>query len=205
MSITKHSTPVWSPSPYLHLWQTTIPRPPQSLYLSSFLLWHLRIIARQIAYSVDKLWTLLRGPFLGIPSRLANSLFRHPHDFVRPERNPWSNEIVCVPQEQIHFHLLNGIPFGCRLDFPLQGEASLITVNRPKTFPGPIFIIAIIALFLGSCTTGLTPTTSKAICSGWKPITYSSSKDRAVTVSQIKAHNLFGIRRGCWNAGGKNK
>jgi hypothetical protein len=59
------------------------------------------------------------------------------------------------------------------------------------------------AMLLAGCATALTPTTSAAICSGWKPITYSGKLDRPVTVAQIKAHNLFGIRRKCWTAGGK--
>lgn len=204
MSETKHSTPVLSPSPYLHRQQTTIPRPPQSSYRSSLALWHLRIMARQMAYSLERLWTLLRAPFLGMPSLAALSLFRHPQDFVFPDRNPCSNEIVSAPQEQRHSHLLKGWPFGWRFVLVRQGLADLITVSRSKISPGAtFFILGIIALINVSCATDLTPTTSKAICSGWKPITYSSKLDRPVTVAQIKSHNLFGIRRHCWTVGGK--
>jgi hypothetical protein len=61
------------------------------------------------------------------------------------------------------------------------------------------------ATLLAACETGTTATSSSAICSGWKPITYSGKSDTPATVSQIRAHNLFGIRRGCWSMGAGTK
>jgi hypothetical protein len=61
------------------------------------------------------------------------------------------------------------------------------------------------AMLLAACATGTTATSNAAICSGWKPITYSTKKDAPETVAQIRAHNLFGIRRGCWSTGAATK
>ena len=60
---------------------------------------------------------------------------------------------------------------------------------------------------LAACATGTTATSKSAICAGWRAIEYSTKKDTAPTVTQIRAHNLFGIRQGCWKQGhltGKN-
>ena len=56
-------------------------------------------------------------------------------------------------------------------------------------------------MLLAGCATGTTAISPAAICSGWKPITYSVKHDSPATVKEIRAHNLFGIRRGCWKTG----
>jgi hypothetical protein len=56
-------------------------------------------------------------------------------------------------------------------------------------------------MLLAGCLTDTTAISNAAICSGWKPISYSSKKDTPQTIQQAKAHNLFGIRRGCWKKG----
>ena len=77
--------------------------------------------------------------------------------------------------------------------------------NRPpkrKLLPvGSLLVLLLSAMLLASCATATTATSNAAICSGWKPLTYSTKTDTPATVAQIRAHNLFGIRRGCWKAG----
>ena len=77
--------------------------------------------------------------------------------------------------------------------------------NRPPKSKllkaGSVTALLLSAIVLAGCATATTATSSAAICSGWKPISYSTKKDTPETVAQIRAHNLFGIRRGCWKAG----
>lgn len=63
-----------------------------------------------------------------------------------------------------------------------------------------LIVPLLIVIPLVGCATPLTPITSEAICSGWKPIKYSTKADHpsATLRAQIIAHNLFGIRRKCW-------
>ena len=59
---------------------------------------------------------------------------------------------------------------------------------------------ALLASFLlaGCVTTGSTATTVKAQCSAWRSISYSSKRDTAETVRQVRVHNLTGQKVGCW-------
>lgn len=41
---------------------------------------------------------------------------------------------------------------------------------------------------------------AKVRCTGWKPLTYDSKEDTVETAAQVREHNAFGIRRGCWTA-----
>lgn len=54
-------------------------------------------------------------------------------------------------------------------------------------------------MLLTGCATA-TSATDTAVCAGWKPITHSK-RDTPETAKQVREHNLFGIRRGCWPAG----
>lgn len=54
-----------------------------------------------------------------------------------------------------------------------------------------------IASLLAACST-TSSTETKAQCAAWRAITYSSKKDTAVTVKQIRVHNRTGQNLGCW-------
>jgi hypothetical protein len=41
-------------------------------------------------------------------------------------------------------------------------------------------------------------TTVKTQCAAWRSITYSSRRDTAATVREIRVHNLTGQKIGCW-------
>ena len=45
-----------------------------------------------------------------------------------------------------------------------------------------------------------TAISNKAICAGWKKLSYSQKQDTLKTVDGIRRHNLFGILRKCWTA-----
>lgn len=46
---------------------------------------------------------------------------------------------------------------------------------------------------------------AKVRCTGWKSQTYDSVNDTKETVAQIRAHNLYGQKIGCWTGKGKKK
>ena len=50
----------------------------------------------------------------------------------------------------------------------------------------------------GCATTGTTATTAEAQCAAWRAITYSSKRDTAETVRQVRVHNRAGENMGCW-------
>lgn len=59
--------------------------------------------------------------------------------------------------------------------------------------------VAFASCLLAGCgTIPMTATTTKAQCAAWRAITYSSSKDTAPTVEQIRVHNQVGQKLGCW-------
>jgi hypothetical protein len=74
-------------------------------------------------------------------------------------------------------------------------------LKRKLSRAGRLLAPLLSATLLAACATGTTAISSSAICSGWKPITYSTTHDTPQTVAQIRAHNLFGVRRGCWKTG----
>ena len=53
-------------------------------------------------------------------------------------------------------------------------------------------------LLAGCSTIPTTATTTSAQCAAWRAITYSSGKDTAPTVKQIRTHNKVGQKLGCW-------
>lgn len=62
-----------------------------------------------------------------------------------------------------------------------------------------MLVLLLSVMLLAGCATGnLTATTSRAQCSGWKPITYSGKHDTKQTVTQAQVHNLTGKKLGCW-------
>ncbi len=69
--------------------------------------------------------------------------------------------------------------------------------------------ISLLAASLAACAANRTPiaTTAdniaKVRCSGWKQQTYDSQEDTKETIDQVKAHNLFGKKIGCWTGKGK--
>ena len=56
---------------------------------------------------------------------------------------------------------------------------------------------------LAGCATGSAAISETALCAGWRSIEYSIKHDTPETILQIKAHNLFGIRQGCWKEGAR--
>lgn len=87
-----------------------------------------------------------------------------------------------------------------RNEFELNGPQR----NRTQRNVAMRRIAALCAMFAGlalnGCvTTGSTATTTKTICKPWRSITYSSSKDTAATVYQIRVHNRTGERLRCPN------
>jgi len=104
-----------------HLRHTVMPRPPQALYFSYFLLVHLFSIAAHARYTCVLLFTLLCPCF-----RLQPSLMRHPQLFVYPFRRHDPSIIFSLPQ--IHLQCHRGAPH-------LLLEARDSTVNLPKILP----------------------------------------------------------------------
>jgi len=54
------------------------------------------------------------------------------------------------------------------------------------------------SILAGCATTGTTATTAAAQCAAWRAITYSSKRDTAETVRQVRVHNRAGQIIGCW-------
>jgi hypothetical protein len=57
--------------------------------------------------------------------------------------------------------------------------------------------LALSATLLAGCQTTST-TETRAQCSAWRAITYSTKGDTAPTVKQVRVHNRTGQNLGCW-------
>lgn len=74
---------------------------------------------------------------------------------------------------------------------------------RSKTLkrPGLALSVMLLGSLLAGCQhtkTHMTVTDAEAQCAAWRAITYSSKRDTAPTVKQVREHNATGKRLGCW-------
>ncbi len=63
-----------------------------------------------------------------------------------------------------------------------------------------LFVTLLASLLVGCQTSGMgtTVTDNEGQCIAWRAITYSTKKDTAMTVQQVREHNATGKRLRCW-------
>jgi hypothetical protein len=64
-----------------------------------------------------------------------------------------------------------------------------------------VLSVLLLGSLLASCQTTGTATTvtdNAGQCAAWRAITYSSKRDTAPTVQQVREHNATGRYLGCW-------
>lgn len=112
-------------------------------------------------------------------------------------------------------------PFGCRpMDWGFTMNTHELS-SKPSCAPSKLSktpfararkltlklaTIGLLAAFVAGCAANRTPIATteaniaKVRCAGWKQQTYDSQQDTKETTDQIKAHNLYGQKVGCWTA-----
>jgi hypothetical protein len=96
----------------------------------------------------------------------------------------------------------NKLKFEYGKSLSLQNSRVLLLVKKFA----PLFLLT---ASLAACAGNRPPiaTTAdniaKVRCSGWKKLSYDSKEDTAETIVEIREHNLYGEKRGCWSSKGK--